>query len=843
MKIHIKHVRTAALAAALIAHAYVPPAVKADVPHRCVELEKKRASGTKLSPEEVIEERDCQRNGITVEKPKVYDDALLQQMLQAAEARLAAIQPFEQASITSRLGAVTGASQEISSVGVNVQGPSLPELTTTSKGATGSTEQSASTGATSSTTFKTNSGLATEDVVSKRSQVNPPPFNAPASTTSLPTTFTVSSSDILNEQAQLTAEIAALRLLVGGSLSDHFSEGTGTSEANVTKRKMTLGFPVTVATDRRYKDAVAVVEVEVEPFTENEDGLRQQLRKAVMEEEEAKTAGEKKLTPAEVDAKVKELLQARLNSIKPPAVTALLPREKTYNVAEIRDKSVSIGGGVATQIVGVSGSFLTGRKTYYLVQDQDTVALNFTPDGERKVGFIWQFRPVLGREYVKSGLKQTFVQLAFDELTCDDPACKDSIGKVTVKTYWRRYDRKKGVTREVIPGSLKVQYAGSSVETYTLAKRPPSFNSRDDLEDIGGGQLMVKLKGRFLPGTYVRIGSTMLPPGPQLTHEHEGIRFIASAADMFTKKVALVAHDGTEVPFEFRGATCDKRLAIVAPDATKPDDKIKIEPVDDSTSRLTLQVNEPNQQERRPQRVIVVGQRVFGYSDAPIRRDNDTLSAVVPNSLLTASPRPDVSVQYLFAPKDCNSASVPLPKPANPERLAVLERGDTTVTFLLSGDRAADTYVVLPSDAKKGTVGLAGEKQLTTLTLTLDSLKTNKQVVLQRKGEAPFLVNIPEVEVKKPDPPKARERVTVDSDEAVIEGDGMKDLVKVTFRGVEITSKEVAGDGKSVRLSGLRRLGVTASAATQPLVLEFKSGPKATVNLEVVNTKVETVTR
>jgi hypothetical protein len=47
-----------------------------------------------------------------------------------------------------------------------------------------------------------------------------------------------------------------------------------------------------------------------------------------------------------------------------PAVTALLPREKTYNVASIKDHSVSVGGGMMAQIIGVSGSFLWGHKTY-----------------------------------------------------------------------------------------------------------------------------------------------------------------------------------------------------------------------------------------------------------------------------------------------------------------------------------------------------------------------------------------------------------------------------------------------------------------------------------------------
>src|SRR5260370_28960205 len=61
-------------------------------------------------------------NGITVGQPKVYDDALLQQMLQDAEVRLATLQVIDQTEIAKRLGAVTGASQQISSLGLNVQG-------------------------------------------------------------------------------------------------------------------------------------------------------------------------------------------------------------------------------------------------------------------------------------------------------------------------------------------------------------------------------------------------------------------------------------------------------------------------------------------------------------------------------------------------------------------------------------------------------------------------------------------------------------------------------------------------------------------------------------------------
>src|SRR5712692_5559089 len=72
--------------------------------------------------EQQIEVRTQNNLGIKVDKKLgVYDDALLEQMLQAAEARLASLQVIDQTQILNRLGATTGASQQISSFAVNAQ--------------------------------------------------------------------------------------------------------------------------------------------------------------------------------------------------------------------------------------------------------------------------------------------------------------------------------------------------------------------------------------------------------------------------------------------------------------------------------------------------------------------------------------------------------------------------------------------------------------------------------------------------------------------------------------------------------------------------------------------------
>src|SRR6202021_4076188 len=105
------------------------------------------------------------------------------------------------------------------------------------------------------------------------------------------------------------------------------------------------------------------------------------------------------------------------------------------------------GGGVATQLVGVSAAFLRGHKSYYLVKDQDTNAITLPTKKDPKTNtetttFLWEFRPVLGQHFVQAGLKQTFVQLSFPT-----PQSGPFLGKVHVRTYWRKMDHDSGLVK------------------------------------------------------------------------------------------------------------------------------------------------------------------------------------------------------------------------------------------------------------------------------------------------------------------------------------------------------------------------------------------------------------
>jgi hypothetical protein len=741
--------------------------------------------------EEEINKRDTLSNGIEVGTPKVYDDSLLQQMLNAAQARLMSLQILDQTGIAARLGSITGATQSISSFGLSVQGSPLPQVATTKNGATDSavtTNQTvATTSATPSTattnTTQNTAGAPVTNVVTTAPQVAPPSVSAPAPSTTLPTSLSVSASDILNEQMQLTYEIANLRLLLEGSLNDRlFVSG----ETRIVKPRVTIGLPITLKPDGRFKNSVAVVEVEVEK--------------------------------ADGDS---------LSNSEPPALVTLLPREKTYNVASITDKSLAISAGVATQVVSVAGSYFHGTKTYYLVKDQDTVALTFQPADSKRVGFLWQFRPVLGAEYVQAGLKQTFVQLSFPST-----ASAGTFGKVHVRTYWKEYDRKHGLAKSVRRDSLKTYCQDCPIQNFTLQQDPSNFSTAS-MDDLGNGQLLVTLKGHFLGGTYVRIGSTLLRDGSSaFTSEYQQIRFAAPIVDLATRQIRLVARDGTETPIVFSKAQFDPKCPLKI-------SHYNLTSTDDQNTRLTVELKQVEKIHDLLPLIFVVGPRVFGYGDAPIRRDGNTFSVIVPTALLIANPV--ITVKALFTNeaywKD-SFIQVPGFAPgAQVPKLSVLQQTADSVKFLLSGTGLDSISVASPAGLKLETLGLPTGSDLRWFALDKDQLKAQKQLVFTNSSGLLFQIPIPSVDL--PDPAKSNIKpvgtVTVDADEVIFQGTGLADLQKVVFNGIELKLTK-QGDGKVVWVKGLRAAGVTAEAKTQSLDFYMKAG-KIAVSITVLASK------
>lgn len=833
--------------------------------------------------EQKIEARDQEQAGLRIDEPEVFDDSTLQQMLRDAEAKLASLQMFNEGALTSRLGTVSGASQDSSGFGLNIMGPSLPGVVTTQKGGTTNVVQTDkslinTTGQSSSdSTTQTTTNEPTTDVQTTRAAASPLTVTAPAPTVQLPTTAGVASSKVLTEQMQLVAQIQSLRLLLRGSLSGHFRKPGPLGTRQGPKLKTTLGIPITINpmtnnSDIRYKNAVAIVEVEVQKELDIGGGafscvsyaggnkLSCKIRSDISVNCDKGTvdgsgsfvcAIENSPTKLNCSPIGSKFTCTEGNTGERPLVTQLLPQEKTYNVAAISDKSMSIGGGVVTQVLGVSGSFLRGRKTYYLTQDQDTVALSFQPSDPDRIGFLWQFRPVLGREYVESGRKTVFVQLAFpaplDALTGE-------IGTLYIKSYWRTYDRKKGVLGGIVPGSLSKNVMSWEIPRYDLNTGPLAFDS-SNLVDLGDGQLMINLPGRFLPGTYVRIGNVI----PPITNEYFALRFVASREDLLTQDVVMVAPDGTEnhdfllIRHEHTvtdpGPPVTERIEErAAPPIDTAASKITVETVDEANSKVTLELTDSDYLGLSPGLIFIVAGKVFDvdYPESEKRAGGHVhISAIIPNSVLIEDPK--VTVTTIFAPKGWATKVdlAAITSFSKTDRLVVMEQvlvGDNTyVKFLLYGSRLDSIKPINPVAANIGSLVASENKTIRIVTMSLALVQANKFLILQRGNERPFAIKIPSVEVKDKLPePKPQRLLIVNEDTATINGITAADIIKVVWNDRELDF----GPGKEnvgIVLSKLRGTGLTDLAETETLTFVLKSGQEVTAKLEVISGRVETV--
>ncbi|HEY5883835.1 MAG TPA: hypothetical protein VIT88_04070 [Pyrinomonadaceae bacterium] len=869
------------------------------------------------NPTVAIEEiNSASGNGIIVTAPKIYDDAALILMLNAARLRLATLQAFDQAGLTSRIGAITGATLSQQSISGQILGPPIPQSVTQSLGATGSSQTVNTAGNTGSTqtttapsgtttvqslgttsgqTATTIAGLPVENVTTTVAPQSATVPAGPQLSAALPSTgFNISSLNALNEMMQLNYEITNLQLLLEGSLTDRYIEGT-----RDIKPKTTLGFSITIQNPEQFRDAVAILEVEAaSPSTAASD--------------------------------------------EPPAVTAILPREKTYNVANISDKMMSFGGGVVTQVINGGFSYLRGRKNYFIVQDQDTLAMmRESSDANNKTTvFSWQFRPVLGQRVVTAGLKQTFVQLA-SPIEADE-GC---FGGLKIKTYWRRLDRKKNVLREVIPETIRVSELSpiSRIDQTPIPKRV-SYN------DLGSGMVVASVKGEFLPGTYVRIGNNYYREGsPGFTWELSRIRFVANAADVARFGAFLVSRDGKETeivdpsapvpvgnfvnPCKGKIAPSPKqasgfdvhpdhrrinvdlgksgRFVLSINDKQKPNDSagvginwssnldarfgrtlaaagnlrrleitvpndmelgvheftvtadrngdveeiplsinvkarvdvaISTTTYDSSNTLITAVFNARPDSPKIDEYIILMGGKVYGLSDAPFTyskdsADHDVIRLVLPTKTLLSAT--SIEVKPLFWRKDFSTNYVAsLFKAGSTTEKAVQYKKEANgdFTYLLYGnglDGVAITSADNTNIPSSPLVANSTEDTLRLFRLTASQAQAKQITIRKHSNEAPILVNLP-----APIPALIfAGDVTKDSDEMTIEGEELDKMKAVTCSacGGEAIGLRLSSDKKRLTLSNLIKAKVSSSTGSKVLEFEWEFGAKNNLVFKVVS--------
>jgi hypothetical protein len=612
-----------------------------------------------LSEEPAYPERRV-ANGITVGAPKVYDTFTLRQMLSTTAAQLASISGFNQAQIFGQLGTFQGVTRDTSYLAAQATATPTPIVSaTTSNGAssalTSSLNTVASNGGSSSVTTmqcppgtvpsintgavqsctvplltagsaatslaagsigstpaqQTNTALSNNlqttanagsaantsqqvgSTITSGGYAGTVPAVPTSSPLSAPSNVGVSAADSLVEQVQLNSQITNLRLLLQGALSDQYL--IRNSHAVATRAQTTMGFAVTLNPLRQYKHSVAEVRVIV-------------------------------VSPP------------RVGEI---SIVNLLPAAKTYNVAKVTSHQSAFGAGVVVDTINVGANTGRSKDRLYLAKDTDTVALEYSgqkykglprpfpqfasdiskeiarwmslgecSDDVPKIGnqnvevFGWQFRPVLGADYVQSGQRQVYAQLALPTTVNQAYA-----PFVFIQTRWRSYNENKQALGAVFTDSC----------TMTLAQDAISLLNPIQVDDVatsevGGGVLKIHVTGKFFsPGISAVAGPNAIPV---FTSDGRTLdMFISALTLMQSGPITLVQEDGSIVPLSLRADDVEHSDCNIQPA------KLTAVPRPDGTAKVFVRFNYSktyrSETDGSTMPAILIGNQVFGLQASP----------------------------------------------------------------------------------------------------------------------------------------------------------------------------------------------------------------------------------
>ena len=644
--------------------------------------------------------------GIEVHDVSVYDNLLLQQMLDSDRARLSGLQFLDPLKVGGTVGTLQGASMRQTGFSLSMGGPPVPGVSTqVNSGNTATTLTQGTTAGTSSATMTTTTsgtsaagtapsetlavtaptsttgqtggsstvltGPSTQTTYTVTQPVPPTPATLPSSVFTAPSSFSPSAANILNEQVQLNSEAAGLALMMAGPVTDRAYpvELPDHSFGFIQKHHLTLGIPITLSPSDKDRNAAAEI---ILTFTPN----------------------------------------SRQGPGGPPKITAILPQAKTYNTATISSKSVNLGGGIVTGVLTAGVNYLWQKQTYYIVQAQDTVAFQLPRDPAHPdaISFGWDLRPVLGSPTVAPGMRTLFVQLAlpWDRTTSSD------FGSVTVSTHWKKINKKTNLISQNsqdcfdqggISRSIKISDPSSAANVQVI----------DDPIDNGDGTVSVHVTSNFFPeSTYLKIGSAIIPQGATnavFNPNADAIDFTVPAFLLATQKAFLMDQTGNP-----------KELVMFPDDAENSADmclqiaSVKAIPESTTSARVsatvTLTQNTDNckaysgKQPRDLHLVAVLGGTVFGYRNAPITFDPDNKTISFHASLDLVKTSPQLTVKKLFwgARLRDEQPLVFLPIPII-DKATVVEKGKDNLEIAIMGSNLrqleAPNGAAFKADGKK----------------------------------------------------------------------------------------------------------------------------------------------
>ena len=508
------------------------------------------------------------------------------------------------------------------------------------------------------------------------------------------------------------------------------------------------------------------------------------------------------------------------------SLVSLLPRDKTYNVASVTKDSKAIDMGAVVQFIGVGASASKTQESVYLVKDTDTVALE-RPSQTGSVKFAWQFRPVLGRRTVEPGMRQVYALISVPR----NGAAWN--GQITASTKWRRYDRKTKTVGELVKGTTETSeyanfnktIANSNATDYAL--KP--YITQLSFSDAGNGQILVIAEGGgFTPDTTIILGNTVLNrPENGLTIANERRLLVLAPAQMLAQSPPLIV--GRYGTADFTRPQCMRypETPLTAPcqDLVNTYSDLSLQsPVikarDSVTSEVEVQLIAKNSAVDIPYRfkyhppVVVIGNKIFGLSDAPFTSTqyltannlpSVKLTFVAPNQLLANSSTLTVK-EFLWNSSSKIETALALPNKFNATGLMTLGANGGSVQLAILGGGFTKDVRVQVGETSFGVSCGAGENNcvsglklnaedgtatMITLSPTKAQIKDVKQIIVSQLTAQPQPLSL-----TQPPPPVPTAKIIQPSDSLII---GRGDSLRVKFEGANFESiKKVLFEGKEL---------------------------------------------
>lgn len=765
-------------------------------------------------------------NGIGVGMFKIYDERLLTNMLLQLEAQLAAINAINGGNVTAGLGRTAGAQISTSQIGLSINGLPTADRSVVDTVKTGGDQSAESS---MGSTVNTGKEPSTQEASSNKTIDKSTDSTETATTTKTPSAVpqaatlpqasnvykdgpavSLAAQNLLVEQVNLSAQVMNLRLLLTRAVSDRFLILGKPGESKVTgaRAQAVVGLRIAIDAMRTYRNAVA--EVEIRLGKSNPVGCE-------------------------------------LRNVEAPGLTLVLPREKSYNVATITKNATSIGFGAIVQIVNVGFSMSRARETMYMVQDYDTVALERSSPAASETIFAWQFRPTLGRSAVEPGQRDVFALLSLPA----DAKC-DVSTRFEIRSYWRRYDKKSGTVGDVIDDSTTSVKRGTlEIPAWRAQENAlrPKITDAINWVDAGSGAVLGWLEGEaYLPGTQIVVGDKILSPGEGsvVVQSDARLRFTVSGVKLAQAGDAmLVSNFG--IPTAVRSPDRkDATNALVVDGFAVAGATYEVTDADRVQVKIELVPRNPAIAYNADRPVVLIGDRLFGLSNAPLAVLNNTGldGAKLGSTLLQFRALADVVknaekariLEFFKGPSFMAETRLTGKAGFTVMKADVLSKGNTDTTIGLTGTSLTqDVSVEINGKTFKPGQGQTRLVGTTLLMLTVGNadVVAAKRFLIVKPGSPPIILSPPGGGSQPATPDGAvQETVHVnDSIWVVIKGTGLDEVTTISFEAaVQLEfEKGPTDDTLRVRLTQY----VTKTEGTKDLLLKTRAGKAGVVRFKV----------